>query len=88
MPPPAPVGSPDRLWLLQRATLALALMVGFYILALTASAALLWVAYAMFADLNPQTAPLFPLCLAGALSILWSIVPRPDRFVPPAMPIL
>jgi Zn-dependent protease with chaperone function len=58
-------------------------MVGFYILALTASAALLWVAYAMFADLNPQTAPLFPLCLAGALSILWSIVPRPDRFVPP-----
>jgi Zn-dependent protease with chaperone function len=64
-----------------RALLAVALMIGFYALAITLVAALL---------VLPAITPHFPIrllvmCWLGAGVVLWSIVPRIDRFKPPGL---
>jgi Zn-dependent protease with chaperone function len=66
-----------------RATLALFLMVGFYGMALAIAGGLLWIPYAMYAKANRVNARVVIGCLAGAGVILWSILPRRDKFVAP-----
>jgi Zn-dependent protease with chaperone function len=73
----------DRRFVAARAALAVALMVGFYGLALAVAGGLAWIPYAelRYADrLHPKLAF---FCLAGSFIILRSIVPRRDRFEPP-----
>jgi len=66
-----------------RAVLAVGLMVGFYALALGLAGALLWVPYAVFNYAGRIPAKLALSCLAGAAIILWSVMPRRDRFEAP-----
>jgi heat shock protein HtpX len=73
-------GSPS---LAARAALAVALLIGFYLLALTISAVLLWIPYEEFQVAHRVTPRLLIVCVLGAGIILWSIVPRPDRFAAP-----
>jgi heat shock protein HtpX len=70
-----------------RAVLALALMIGFYVLALGIAGALLFIPYAELRYAKRLHAKLAIVCVAGAGVILWSIVPRRDKFVPPGPPI-
>jgi Zn-dependent protease with chaperone function len=66
-----------------RAALALALMVGFYGLALAMAWLLAWIPYAEWRYAHRVHFKLAFFCLAGGFLILKSIVPRPDRFVAP-----
>lgn len=66
-----------------RAALTLALMIGFYVLALAIVAGLLWIPYAQVAYANRILLKPTLACLAGAGIILWAILPRWDRFTPP-----
>ena len=66
-----------------RALLALVLMIGFYIVALGIAFLLLFLPYAEFVYGNRLHPKLAFFCLVGAAVILWSIMPRWDRFVPP-----
>jgi heat shock protein HtpX len=66
-----------------RAVLALALMVGFYVLALAIAGALLFVPYAEVTYLDRVNGRLTLFCVVGGLTILWSILPRVDKFEPP-----
>ena len=69
--------------LARRALLALALMIGFYTLALAVAGGLLWIPYAewiYFGRVHPKIAL---ACLGAAATVLWAIVPRPDKFEPP-----
>jgi Zn-dependent protease with chaperone function/ribosomal protein S27AE len=58
-------------------------MVGFYVLALGLAGALLWIPYAEVAYTNRIHAKLALACVLGAGVILWSILPRRDRFEAP-----
>lgn len=66
-----------------RALLAVGLMAGFYVLALGIAGALLWVAYADFAYTNRVHPKIIVGCVFLAGAIVWSIIPRMDRFEPP-----
>lgn len=66
-----------------RAIVAVVLMVGFYALSLAIAAALLWIPYAEWIYLDRVHPKIAIACVVGALIILWSIVPRPDRFQAP-----
>lgn len=66
-----------------RAVLALGLMIGFYALALGLAGALLWVPYAEVTYTDRIHPKLALGCLLGAAIILWSIMPRWDRFEAP-----
>src|SRR5437762_10454090 len=78
MTPPSNTG-----WLIRRAMLAVALMIGFYVLAVAIALALLWVPYAEFAYIHHIQPKLAIVCVGAALTILWALVPRPDRFAAP-----
>lgn len=71
-----------------RAVLALGLMVGFYALALGLAGSLLWVPYAALNYAYRIPAKLALGCLVGGIVILWSILPRPDRFEAPGPELL
>lgn len=62
-----------------RAAAALALMIGFYALALTISGTLLVVGWYALDDV-PRIAI---FCAVTALAILWAVLPRPDKFEVP-----
>jgi heat shock protein HtpX len=66
-----------------RVVLAVGLMIGFYILAVVIAGALLYIPYAAWAYAGRLHANLVFFCALGAGTILWAILPRPDRFVPP-----
>src|SRR5262249_57930555 len=66
-----------------RAALAVVLMIGFYLLALGIAFALLWIPYAEFVYAEHITPKLAIICILGGLTILWSVVPRWDRFQAP-----
>jgi len=66
-----------------RALLAVGLTIGFYLLALGVAAVLLYIPYAEWTYTGRVYAYLAVSCVAGALGIVWSILPRPERFVPP-----
>ncbi|MFN7972754.1 MAG: M48 family metallopeptidase [Acidobacteriota bacterium] len=71
-----------------RAFLAVALMIGFYGLALGLAFGLLYVPYAEAVYLHRLHARLTVICAGGALAILLSILPRPDRFPLPGPQLL
>src|SRR5215213_7380131 len=73
----------QRAWLVQRAVLALVLMVSFYALALGIAAALLWIPYEAYAYGARVPIKLVLVCVAGAGTIVWAVLPRVDRFVAP-----
>ncbi|HKQ97070.1 MAG TPA: M48 family metallopeptidase [Candidatus Polarisedimenticolia bacterium] len=66
-----------------RAILAIALMIGFYLLAVGVAAALLAVPYFEMVALNRVDLKIAFFCLVGAGVILWSILPRFDAFPSP-----
>ncbi len=66
-----------------RAVLAIALLIGFYLLALAIAAGLLYIPYAELAYAHRLHLKLAAVCVIGALAILWSVLPRIDQFVPP-----
>ena len=66
-----------------RALLALALMVGFYLLALGLCALLLYIPYAELRYLHRVHPQIALSCLVGTWIILWAILPRFDRFAAP-----
>lgn len=68
--------------LTNRAVVAILLMIGFYVLALTVIAVLAWVPYAYWVD-NERINRISVFCAIGAAVVLWSILPRFDRFKAP-----
>src|SRR5215212_2623311 len=66
-----------------RALLAVALLVGFYALALGVIAALLYVPYAEWRYVERVNLRLALFCGIGAFAIAKALVPRRDAFVPP-----
>lgn len=66
-----------------RAVVAVGLMIGFYVLALATSLALFYVPVAEVMYLKRIHIKLTIGCVGGGLAILWSIVPRRDRFEAP-----
>jgi Zn-dependent protease with chaperone function len=67
----------------RRAVLAVALMIGFYGLALGLAALLAWIPYAEWHYANRIDLRIAIFCVVGAFVIVKAIVPRPDRFQPP-----
>jgi len=63
--------------------IALGLLVGFYGLALAMALGLLAIPYLEWVSIHRLTANVAFFCVIGAGVILWSLVPRPDRFTPP-----
>jgi heat shock protein HtpX len=71
---------PSLLW---RAVLALVLMVSFYLLALAVAGGLLYVPYAEIRFTHRIHPKLALMCIVAACAILWSILPRIDKFRAP-----
>ncbi len=69
--------------LVGRATAAIALMIGFYLLALAIAGGLLYLPWAEMKHLGRLHIKLAIGCVVGAGVILWAIVPRWDRFEAP-----
>jgi heat shock protein HtpX len=72
-----------RTSLMLRGVLAIVLMVGFYALALALAAGLLYIPYAEWTYGNRLHVKLAVFCVLGAGIILWSLLPRIERFVAP-----
>ena len=70
-----------------RATLAVVLMIGFYLLALAISLGLLYIPFAEIAYLHHITPKLDLICVLAGGAILWSVMPRLDKFPAPG-PVL
>ncbi len=66
-----------------RAAVAVALMIGFYALAITVAGLLLYLPYLELTYARRIHLKLVVFCVVGAGLILWSILPRRDRFVAP-----
>lgn len=73
----------NRLSLVGRSVVAVALLIGFYVLALGIAAGLLWTVYAQLFIAHRVIIKLAIICVVFAFLILWSVIPRPDRFEPP-----
>lgn len=67
----------------RRAFVAVGLTIGFYVFALSLSFGLLYLAYLQVTTSDDWNGRALFFCLIGGLVILWSIVPRYERFVPP-----
>ncbi|MBL8205977.1 MAG: M48 family metallopeptidase [Blastocatellia bacterium] len=74
---------PQTSSLASRATLAVALMIGFYVLGLVIAASLLFVPYAMWAYLGRVNLQIAIFCIITAGVILLALIPRIDRFLAP-----
>ena len=66
-----------------RAVLAIVLMIGFYLMALGLAAGLVAIPYLELVSLNRLDFRIAFFCLVGAAVIVWSILPRIDRFPQP-----
>lgn len=66
-----------------RAALAVALLVGFYALAVAIAGALLFIPYAEIVYANRIDGRIAIFCVVGAFLILKSVVPRAEKFTPP-----
>jgi Zn-dependent protease with chaperone function len=73
----------EKVWIVQRAALALALMVSFYALALGLAAFLVWIPYEAWTHDVRLPAKIAAICVGLAVVIVWAVLPRPDKFVPP-----
>src|SRR3954469_17374877 len=67
-----------------RAVVAILLMIGFYVLSIAIAFALIWIPYAEYTYLNRLDIRIGVGCIVGAALILWSIVPRRDKFNAPS----
>ena len=67
----------------RRAALAIALLIGFYVLAIGIAVALLVIPYEAYSNDIRLPGKVLVICVAGAGIILWSILPRFDKFKPP-----
>jgi len=65
-----------------RAVVAILLTIGFYVFALGISAGLLWIAYADY-SYRDSVDRIEIACIIAAGLILWSLLPRIDRFKAP-----
>jgi len=74
---------PDGPSIMTRAVLAVALTLGFYILALGVAAGLIAIAAAIAYYGRALGAKIAVVFLGGGVLILWAILPRRDRFEPP-----
>ncbi len=70
-------------WFARRAALAIALMIGFYLLAFGIAGLLFWIPYAEWRYLERVDARLALGCVASGIAVLISVVPRKDHFVAP-----
>jgi heat shock protein HtpX len=77
---PAMSASPS---LAGRAVLAVVLMIGFYLLAVAIACGLIYIPYAEMAFAHRLHIKLALFCVLGALAILWSVLPRLDKFEAP-----
>src|SRR5262245_38944853 len=66
-----------------RATLAVVLMIGFYLLALAVAAVLVFLPYAEMRWGHRIHFQLAFFCIAGAGIVLWSAIPKRDKFTAP-----
>jgi Zn-dependent protease with chaperone function len=66
-----------------RAALAVLLMIGFYLLALAVISALFFIPFGEVVYLHHVTPKLDLICLIAGVAILWSVLPRMDKFVAP-----
>jgi Zn-dependent protease with chaperone function len=71
-----------------RAVLALVLLVGFYVMAIVIALGMLYLCYAMVAHAHRVNGKALVFLLFGACAILWSLVPRFDRFEAPGPELL
>ena len=71
-----------------RTAFALGLQVGYYVFALCIVAGLLGLIWVELAVLHLVQTQLTILAVVGAGAILWSLVPRPERFRPPGLRII
>jgi len=69
--------------LVSRAIIAVLLYCGFYILSLLIAGILFFIPYAEWAYAGRLHFRLAFFCIIGAGAILWAIIPRIDRFIPP-----
>src|SRR5215831_6419970 len=67
----------------RRAALAIALLIGFYVLAISIAVVLILIPYEAYSNNVRLPGKLVVICVAGAGIILWSILPRFDKFKPP-----
>ncbi|MBL9174116.1 MAG: M48 family metalloprotease [Verrucomicrobiales bacterium] len=67
----------------RRAVMAIGLMLGFHLLALSMAAGLLYLPWAAARRSGEPNARVTIYCWLGAAFILWSVAPRRDRFRPP-----
>jgi len=67
----------------RRAALAIALLIGFYALAIGVAVVLILIPYEAYSNNVRLPGKLVVICVAGAGIILWSILPRFDKFKPP-----
>lgn len=77
------MSGPTRASLLQRAILALVLTIGFYLLAALFAIACFAELYALFAYVERIPVQLAAVLFIMPFVVLWSILPRRDKFVPP-----
>lgn len=70
-----------------RALLAIVLMIGFYILAVAMAAGLIYIPYAEMTYAHRIHPKIAIVCVLGALVILWSVLPRFDKFELPGPPL-
>ncbi|MGH9531339.1 MAG: M48 family metalloprotease [Terriglobales bacterium] len=66
-----------------RAFLAVVLSIGFYVLAVVVAVVLFWIPYAEWQYAHRLHIKLAVVCVLGGLAVLWSILPRVDRFQAP-----
>jgi len=66
-----------------RIAVSLLLMLGFYLLALVSAGILLFVPYYELTSMHQVHGRITIFCAVSGLAILWSILPRLDRFTPP-----
>jgi heat shock protein HtpX len=81
-PHSGPVQKPSTTWLVQRALLAIALMIGFYVFSLAIAVALLWLPYAEWVYVGRLHFQIAAACIGAAFAVLWALVPRADTFEP------
>jgi len=66
-----------------RAIIAILLMIGFYVLSIVVAFGLIWIPYAEWSYLHRLDIRIAAACIIGAGVILWSILPRRDKFEAP-----
>jgi heat shock protein HtpX len=73
----------NPIWLAQRAVFAIALMVGFYVLALAIIAILLWIPYEAYVLAGRVNGRVLMGCVLTAFAVGAALIPRRDHFEPP-----